>query len=93
MAYRFTASRVSGDGNVVFPDQIIIDDDENRVIYQKGTLLGYKSTTLRFAAIGCVSMSEGLLFRDITIETNGGHMIKARGFSVVDAKRIVRLLS
>lgn len=34
MAYRFTASRVSGDGNVVFPDQIIIDDDENRVIYQ-----------------------------------------------------------
>ena len=28
MAYHFTASRVSGDGNVVFPDQIIIDDDE-----------------------------------------------------------------
>jgi hypothetical protein len=38
-------------------------------------------------------MSEGLLFRDIIIETNGGHMIKARGFSTMDAKRIVKLLS
>ena len=69
MAYRFTASRVSGDGNIVFPDQIIIDDDENRVIYQKGTLLGYKSTTLRFAAIGCVSrMNIYLLLKYLAYE-------------------------
>lgn len=57
MAYCFTASRISGDGNAIFPDQIIIDDDENRVIYQKGTLLGYKSTTLRFAAKNILKVS------------------------------------
>jgi hypothetical protein len=93
MAYHFTASRISGDGNAIFPDKIIIDTDENRVTYQKGTLLGYKTTSLRFTAIGCVSMSEGILFRDITIETNGGQQIKARGFTTFDAKRIVELLN
>ena len=33
MAYEFTASRVSGDGNAVFPDKLIITDEF--VIYRK----------------------------------------------------------
>ena len=36
MAYHhFTASRITGNGNAVFPDEIIIDDDI--VTYRKGT--------------------------------------------------------
>ena len=93
MTYHFTASRVSVDNNLVFPDQLIINTDNNSLVYKKATLLGYKSNTLRLAAIGSVSMSEGILFRDITIETNGGQKIEAKGFMTSDAKRIVELLS
>ena len=70
-----------------------INKNNDTLVYKKGTLLGYKSKTLRLAAIGCVSMSEGILFRDIIIETNGGQQIAAKGFLVSDAKQIVKILS
>ena len=54
---------------------------------------GYRSTTIRFAAIGSVSVSNGLMFRDVIIETNGGNTIRAKGFSIFDAQRIAKLLS
>jgi hypothetical protein len=38
-------------------------------------------------------MTEGLIFRDIIIETNGGQQIEAKGFMIYDAKEIVRILS
>lgn len=31
MTYEFEACRVSGDGNTVFPDELIIDDEEEVV--------------------------------------------------------------
>lgn len=71
MIHHFTVCRVSGDKNLVFPDHIIINKDNNTLV-KKGTLLGYKSKTLHLASIGSVSMTEGLIFRDIIIETNGG---------------------
>lgn len=92
MAYRFEASRVTG-GNAVFPDQIIIDENAQTVIYRKGKLIGYDDTKLRFGAIGCISRSAGLLFCDVIIETNGGRIIRAKGFSRSDAEEIVDLLS
>jgi hypothetical protein len=93
MTYHFTACRISGDKNLVFPDHIIINKDNNTLVYKKGTLLGYKSKTLRLASIGSVSMTEGLIFRDIIIETNGGQQIEAKGFMIYDAKEIVKILS
>jgi len=88
----FTASRISGE-DVVFPDELIIDMSEEKVTYRKGQIIGHKETTIRFGAIGCVSMSAGLLFSDVTIETNGGNTICAKGFTRSDAKQIVRMLS
>ena len=38
--YKFEAWRVSGDGNAVFPDEIIIDDEEEVVIHRKPKLIG-----------------------------------------------------
>ena len=90
--YHFTASRVTG-GNTVFPDEIIIDDEEQKLTYRKGQIIGYKETTLRFQAIGCASMNAGLLFSDVIIETNGGKTICAKGFTRSDAREIVDLLS
>lgn len=90
MAYYFTANRITGAGNVVFPDEIIIDDDI--VTYRKGQLVGYKETKINTAAIGCVSIKAGLLFADIIIETKGGMTIRARGFSRSDASTIRNLL-
>jgi hypothetical protein len=90
MAYHFTASRVTGNGNTVFPDEIIIDDDV--VTYRKGQLIGYKETKINIAAIGCVSVEARLLFADVVIETKGGMTIRARGFTRSDASTISKLL-
>jgi len=92
MRYTFSASRVTG-GNAVFPDQLIIDDDAQKVTYRKKKLIGYDETTIRFSSIGSVSRSAGLLFCDVTIETNGGVTILANGFSRSDANTIVNLLN
>lgn len=90
MAYEFTASRVSGDGNAVFPDKLIITDDY--VIYRKSRVIGYKETRIHLGAVGSVSVQQHLLFADIVIESKGGHVINARGFSRSDARAIAELL-
>ena len=90
MAYEFTASRVSGDGNAVFPDKLIITDEY--VIYRKARVIGYKETKIRLSAVGSVSVQQHLLFADIIIESKGGNMIEARGFSRSDARKRANLL-
>ncbi len=92
MKHTFSASRVTG-GNAVFPDEIIIDDNAEKVTFRKKKLIGYDETTIRFSSIGSVSRSAGLIFCDITIETNGGVTILANGFTRSDANAIVRLLN
>ena len=90
MAYEFTASRVSGDGNAVYPDKLIITDEY--VIYRKARVIGYKETKIRLSAVGSVSVQQHLLFADIIIESKGGNVIEARGFSRSDAREIADLL-
>ena len=92
MKHTFEASRVTG-GNVVFPDQLIIDDEAEKVTFRKKKLIGYNETTIRFSSIGSVSRSAGLLFCDVTIETSGGVTILANGFTRSDANDIIRLLN
>jgi len=88
--HHYTASRITGNGNIVFPDEIIIEDD--CVTYRKGQIVGYKETKINVAAIGCVSVKAGLLFADVIIETKGGMAIRARGFTRSDARAIARIL-
>ena len=75
MIYEFTASRVSGDGNAVFPDEIIIDDEEEVLIYRKPRVIGCKETRVRFGAIGSVTVQKHLLFADIYIECSDAEEI------------------
>ena len=90
MYHHYTACRVTGNGNIVFPDEIIIEDD--CVTYRKGQIVGYKETKINVAAIGCVSVKAGLMFADVIIETKGGMTIRARGFTRSDASTISRIL-
>ena len=90
MAYEFTASRVSGDGNAVFPDKLIITDEF--VIYRKSRVIGYKETKIRLSSVGSVAGRQHLLFADIIIESKGGNVIVARGFSRGEAREIADLL-
>ena len=90
MAYEFTASRVSGDGNAVFPDKLIITDEF--VIYRKSRVIGYKETKIRLSSVGSVSVRQHLLFADIIIESKGGNVIVAHGFSRGEAREIADLL-
>lgn len=90
MSYKFSASRITG-GNVVFPDKLEIDDE--RVTFYKARLIGYNTTIIQRSNIGSVSLKAGLLFADIVIETNGGQITVANGFSRSDAKKIQQLLT
>ena len=92
MTYEYTACRVSGDGNAVFPDEIIIDDEEEVLIYRKPRVIGCKESCVRFGAIGSVTIQKHLLFADIYIETRGGREIIARGFTRDDAEEIASLI-
>jgi len=91
MTHTFQASRISGNGNAVFPDKLIIDD--NKVTYYKAHLIGHEETNIMRTNIGSVSLKSGILFADIIIETNGGQITLINGFSKSDAKQIVKLLS
>lgn len=91
--YEYEASRVSGDGNAVFPDQLIIDDEEEVVIHRKPKLIGCKETAIRFGAIASVQIDKHILFADIIIETRGGREIIAHGFTRDDADEIKELLT
>ena len=59
----FIASRISADHNVLFPDRI--DVEEDRVVYYKGSLIGYQSTVIPRASISSVRINSNILFADI----------------------------
>lgn len=92
MAYfEFTAHRVSGGGNMVFPDKLFIDDEY--IIYRKSRIIGGKDIRIRLEKISSVTVDRHLLFDDIIIETKGGQTIKAHGFTHSDALFITELIS
>jgi len=89
--YQFQAFRISQKDNILFPDKLEIDD--YKVIYYKGRIFGYESTTIQRSNIGSVSVDAGLIFATLVIETNGSQTIRLDGFSKSDAVQIQRILS
>ena len=87
----FIASRVSSGGNTLFPDKLVID--ASKVIYYKGTIVGYRSIVIKRHKIASVRIGAGLLFADVIIESTGGAPIIAHGFTKSDARHILGLLS
>ena len=85
----FTAHRLSSD-NTLFPDTIEID--ASNVTYYKGYVFGHQSTVVSLDNIASVSLSSGLFFADVIIESKGGKNITASGFKKSDAQAIYKLL-
>lgn len=86
----YTASRISANHNILFPDRIEINDD--RVIYYKGALIGYQTTFIARDRISSVRLITNVLFADLIIESSGGRKIEVNGLSKKDARHAYDLL-
>jgi hypothetical protein len=86
----FSAIRISK-GNLVFPDKIEISG--GFLDYYKAQIIGYRRTRIRIKDISGFSIHQHVLFATLYIETKGGMVIEANGFSRSDALAIKALLS
>ena len=80
MTYTFVASRISGNGNALFPDKLTIDDD--KVTYYKGKIIGYDQSVIMRERIGSVSLSQHLLFGDIVMRAKAARRFMQRALPV-----------
>lgn len=87
----YTASRISADANVLYPDAIAIDSQN--VTYYKGRPLGYETIIVPRHTISGVYLNSGIFFADVTIVSHGRASIEARGFRKSVAKQIVNTLT
>lgn len=87
----YTASRISADANVLYPDVIAID--RINVTYYKGRPFGYETIIIPRHAICGVYLNSGIFFADVVIASAGRATIEARGFKKSIAKQIVNSLT
>lgn len=87
----YTASRISADANVLYPDTIAID--KFNVTYYKGRPLGYETIIIPRRSICGVYLNSGLFFADVVIASAGRAAIEARGFKKSVARQIVKTLT
>lgn len=87
----YTASRISSDDNVLYPDVIAID--KVNVTYYKGRPFGYETIIIPRNTICGVYLNSGIFFADVVIASAGRSEIKARGFKKSIAKQIVNTLT
>ena len=86
-----TASRISSNANVLYPDAIAIDSAN--VTYYKGRPFGYETITIPRRTICGVYLNSGIFFSDVVIASAGRPTIEARGFKKSVAKQIVNILT
>lgn len=87
----FIANRWSGNDNAVFPDRLEIDT--SIITYFKGTVVGYHKFVIPRDRVASIHLRSGLIFADVIIETFGGQVVIARGFTKRDARTILNTLS
>ncbi len=87
----YTASRISADANVLYPDAIAIDG--NNVTYYKGKPFGYETIIIPLHTVCGVYLNSGIFFADVVIASAGRATIEARGFKKSIAKRILNALT
>ena len=87
----YTASRISADANVLYPDAIAIN--KVNVTYYKGRPFGYETIIIPRHTICGVYLNSGIFFADIVISSAGRADIEARGFKKSIAKQIVKTIT
>lgn len=86
----FIANRISADHNILFPDRI--DINENRIIYYKGSVIGYQTTLIPKECISSVRLISKIFLADVIIESSGGRRIEINGLSKREAREVYKLL-
>lgn len=87
----YSASRISTEANVLYPDIIAIDS--TNVTYYKGYPFGYETIIIPRHTICGVYLNSGIFFADVVIASAGRSAIEARGFKKSIAKQIVNSLT
>lgn len=87
----YTASRISSDDNVLYPDVLAIDSIN--VTFYKGNPLGYETIIIPRRFIGGVYLNSGIFFADVIISSSCHTTITASGFKKSIAKEIVNILT
>lgn len=86
----YKAMRISG-GNSIFPDKLVLT--ESTITFEKGKLIGNSSISIKLSEVSGLSVETGLLFANITIQSTGGTIIYANGFSKSDAQELKEFLN
>ena len=74
-------------GNMLFPDAIVLVNDG--IVFRKGTLFGSREEHINYKAVASFSVTNGVLFSTISIETTGGSQpIVVNGLWKSEAKEI-----
>lgn len=87
----YTASRISCDANVLYPDAVEID--ATNVTYHKGRPFGYETVIIPRRAVCGVYLNSGVFFADVVITSSGRAAIELRGFKKSIARKIVNTLT
>ena len=89
--FEFSSNILLG-GSLLSPDRIVITKTD--VIYKKRNkyLIGIDESSIPFSRISSVEIDRKLIDSDIVIYSTGNQMIKAKDFSVRDAKKIKRII-
>jgi hypothetical protein len=89
--FEFSSNILLG-GSILTPDRIVITKTE--VIYKKRNkyLIGVDESSIPFSRISSVEIDRKLIDSDIVIYSTGNQMIKAKDFSVRDAKQIKKII-
>lgn len=93
----FNSIRVITKGNLLFRDKIKINPEKKLVQFWKRNWygIGHNEITLNFnqiTSIEIITRKEWFLFCDLRIESMGGSILKANGFSIKDATSIKNLI-
>ena len=92
MRHTYSASPFTSPKNIILPAQITIDDKQGVVILKEPNLIGGSEVRLNISCT-TISISSGLLFSNVIVESAGGKRYVLQGFSRMDAESLLRAFS
>lgn len=86
----YAASRLT-EGNKIFPNKIILDD--NGVTFHVPSMFSGQETTIPYSRISSVNIDSPFIgYSDIIIETTGEGKIQVHGFTIDEVQEIKQLI-
>jgi hypothetical protein len=88
---KFTSQIIRG-GYWLTPYVLEIDDVHVRFSKRTKWLVNKEEASIRLDKVSCVNIKPSIIGTDITIESYGEGIIKAKNFSLIDAKEIKHII-